>query len=75
MDPAELSAAKIRTNRLEEELSGEHGRRVNIDPGILTESNFILVTTKPFSHRIPLNHGIYGEVTLMYQKGAFRPQS
>lgn len=73
-DPQELSAIKLETNQIERELAGDGGRTANVDPGMLSQSNLVLATTKPFAHRIPLMHGIYGEVTLLYEKGDYRPQ-
>jgi hypothetical protein len=49
------------------------GRKVNIDPGYLAASKFILATGKDYSHRIYLGKGIYGDLTLIVQKGAFTP--
>ncbi|MFZ2448601.1 MAG: DUF4416 family protein [Syntrophobacteraceae bacterium] len=68
-----LPDIKLRTNELEEEFSLGGGRRVNIDPGILSEERFVLATGKNFTHRIYLREGIYADLTLMYQKGAYRP--
>lgn len=72
VDPANLAAIKTKTNRMEIELSGGEHRRVNLDPGILTQDSLMLATTKNRSHRIPLQDGIYGEVTLLYAHGAFQ---
>ena len=71
VDPAELSRIKILTNDLEERWSIDGKRRVNLDPGILDLNRLILATTKNVGHRIPLNDGIYGEVTLIYMKKDF----
>jgi hypothetical protein len=67
--PDRLAEIKRETNRLEETFVTGGGRRVNIDPGYLTQANLILASTKDFSHRIALAYGIYGEVTLIYKKG------
>jgi len=42
-------------------------RRVNIDPGWLTEYSLILVSSKNYAHRIPIEVGIYGEVELIFR--------
>ena len=47
-------------------------RRVNIDPGYISQSKLVLATTKDHSHRIYLGQGIFAEVTLRYYKGTFR---
>jgi len=72
--PDQLATIKLETNAIERELSADGSRSANIDPGMLSESRFILATAKRFSHRIPLAHGIYGEVTLIYEKKDYRPQ-
>ncbi len=72
--PDTLSAVKLSTNAREDLFLRASGRTVNLDPGLLCLSRFVLATTKEGSHRIPLSGGIYGEVTLMYEKGSFRPR-
>jgi hypothetical protein len=76
IDPSTLAQIKLKTNELEirfEDPSGEgQGRRINIDPGILSLSNFILATCKDRSHRIPLRDGIYAETTLLYKDKDFQ---
>jgi hypothetical protein len=48
-------------------------RTVNLDPGIMTLANLTLASTKDYAHRIYLRDGIYGEITLLYEKGQFKP--
>lgn len=72
INPQDLAAIKIKTNMLEREFANSNGRRINIDPGILSLDNFILATCKDRSHRIPLQDGVYGEVTLIYQDKDFQ---
>lgn len=67
-----LPDIKLRTNELEEEFAIDGKRRLNIDPGILSEERFVLATGKNFTHRIYLREGIYADLTLMFQKGAYR---
>ena len=47
-------------------------RQVNIDPGLLRPYQLALLSSKNFSHRLPLAEGVFGEVTLLYQKGRFQ---
>jgi hypothetical protein len=68
----ELPDIKLWTNRLEQEYALEGRRQVNIDPGYMARDKLVLATTKDFYHRLYLGKGIYGEVTLHFQKGAFR---
>ncbi len=67
-DPNQLAEAKHKSIGIENIYRDAQGRQVNLDPGILFLHNLILLSTKNFSHRIPLVRGIYAEVTLIYQK-------
>ncbi len=69
--PTRLSRIKNDTIELENKFKQGGKRKVNIDPGYMEESKFVLASTKNFSHRIYLNNRIYGEVTLRYEKGNF----
>jgi hypothetical protein len=75
--PDRLAAVKLQTNDLENELAREQvypePRPLNLDPGLLTLGKFMLATTKDQAHRIYLRDGIYAEVTLRFQAGAFEP--
>src|SRR5688572_21278999 len=79
ISPGDLAAVKLQTQRIEEEhRSSELGRsmrRVNVDPGYLDVAKVVLASTKSAGHRIYLNSGIYGEVTLLYSDGTFHPLS
>jgi len=72
IDRDELPAIKLWTNRLEQDYAADDRRKVNIDPGYITRDKLVLATTKDFFHRLYLGKGIYGEVTLHFQKGIFR---
>jgi hypothetical protein len=73
VDPGELPAAKRHTNHLELTLTKGERRQVNIDPGYVSLGKLVLASTKDHGHRLYLAQGIYGEVTLTYQRGRFRP--
>jgi hypothetical protein len=74
IDPGRLAHIKTSTNKIEEFFCRKNGtRRVNLDPGYITQSSLVLATTKAFGHRIYLGKGIFAEVTLRYQKGDFLP--
>ena len=73
IDQGDLAAIKIRTNELENIHSEDNKRRINLDPGYLTLSKLVLASTKNYAHRLYLGQGIYGEITLYFQKGAYRP--
>jgi len=70
LDPAALPSVKKFTNTLEDTFSlpseGPAKRRINLDPGYVTEAKVVLATTKDFSHRLYIGCGIYAEVTLRY---------
>ena len=77
VDPGILAECKHQTNRIERELSEKLGgalpRPVNLDPGIVEPSKLILASTKNFSHRIYIGQKMYAEVTLVFDKGSWRP--
>lgn len=67
--PEKLSGIKVRTNRLEVEIKQQFGsakRIVNLDPGYLTASALIMATAKDFSHRIPLQKGIFAHLEFLF---------
>jgi hypothetical protein len=72
-----LPAIKRHTNALEAELAGAgtypEPRPLNLDPGVLTLGKFLLATTKDQAHRVYLSNGIFAEVTLRFEAGAFGP--
>ncbi|MFC1770950.1 DUF4416 family protein [Candidatus Margulisiibacteriota bacterium] len=70
-DVEKTPQSKIITNDIEEKYSQDSKRQINLDPGILSLPNIILFSTKNFTHRIPLNNNIYGEVTLLVHKKKF----
>ncbi|RPJ33849.1 MAG: DUF4416 family protein [Planctomycetaceae bacterium] len=76
-DPGDLADIKHRTNALEQELAKSLAlpvpRPVNLDPGIIEPSKLVLATTKNYSHRIYIGKQMYAEVTLVYDKGVWRP--
>lgn len=71
--PDSLYKIKLITNRVEDIFRINNNRKVNLDPGIINQSHLILATTKDGSHRIPLKKGIFAEITLLFEKGTFRP--
>lgn len=68
-----LPGIKLKTNDIEASSSKNKRRVVNIDPGYISLENIILATTKGYAHRIYIGSGIYGDLTLMYNTGSFRP--
>ncbi|NOZ85779.1 MAG: DUF4416 family protein [Deltaproteobacteria bacterium] len=72
-EPDKLIDLKLATNRIEERLSLDGRRTVNIDPGNLELNRFSLATTKDAPHRLFLARGIYAELTLIFESGGFKP--
>jgi len=68
-----LVSIKHFTNQVETHHSEEGRRTVNLDPGYLLAERFVLATGKNYTHRILLGEGIYADLTLVYQDGAYRP--
>jgi hypothetical protein len=75
--PGNLAKIKLQTNKIEQKLARTLAiplpRPVNLDPGIIESSKLVLATTKNFSHRIYIGKKIYAEVTLIFDKGCWRP--
>ena len=75
VDPASLAERKLRAIAWEDEYrrqaSHPEPRPLNIDPGYLTEAKLVLASTKDRDHRIYLSQGIFAEVTLHFQRGAW----
>jgi hypothetical protein len=74
--PEDLAGIKRLTNDLEDRIAarGEWpvARPVNLDPGYIAPAKLVLASTKNHSHRLYLADGIYGEVTLLYARGAWQ---
>ena len=70
---SDLARIKLLTNEIELRYARDGKRSVNIDPGYLLYERFVLATGKNYSHRIYIGKGIYADLTLIYQKGAYRP--
>ncbi len=70
VDPAALADWKTATNVWENEIApaveGGPPRRLNLDPGYISQAKLVLATVKDRDHRIYLRDGIFAEVTLNY---------
>jgi hypothetical protein len=76
--PERIGEIKRATNELETRICDDlllppDQRAVNLDPGYVALSKLVLATTKDHAHRIYLQRGIYAEVTLRFEDGAWRP--
>ena len=77
VEPGKLAKVKHRTNKIEQKLARAPAiglaRPVNLDPGLIEPSKLVLATAKNYSHRIYIGKKMYAEVTLIYDKGKWRP--
>lgn len=69
-----LPDVKVMTNTLEKKYSDGDDRRVNLDPGYISNAKLILATTKNYSHRIYLGKGIFGDVHMQFHNGSYTAQ-
>lgn len=68
VDPSRLSEIKLRTNDIEAEFSRNGNRYVNLDPCLMSHGKFVMATTKNASFRVPLERGIYADLSLVYAR-------
>ena len=68
-----LLSTKLLSLEWEQNWSKNDLRRVNVDIGFLSLENFILSTTKNYSHRVFIGHNIFADLTYVFQKGEFEP--
>jgi len=76
VDLQDFARVKIWSNELETATaksdSGRLVRTIDLDPGYLEPSKLVLYSTKNFSHRVFVTDGIFGEVTMIYERGKFK---
>lgn len=66
-----LIKAKQLCMSIENELSRDGKRTINMDPGLISLEQLTLISTKPFSHRIYLGNNLYGDLTYLYQNNKY----
>jgi len=71
--PQDTVKVKLETNRIEGESLEDGNRKINIDPGYISLERLILVTGKNYTHRVYLSKGIFADLTLIFNRGSFRP--
>jgi hypothetical protein len=72
-NPGDLAHIKIECNVIEEQLTVDRHRKVNLDPGYMDYDKFVLASAKYNAHKIYLSNGIYADLTLRYEKGKYVP--
>lgn len=68
-----LITAKTWSMEKEREYAQGEKRSVNIDPGLLLLEQALLISTKPYSHRIYLSQNLYAELLYIFESGTYRP--
>lgn len=71
VSPERQAQIKLFTNDVEQKLSKDGKRKINLDPGLISHGRLMLATTKKTGFRIPLSNGIYTELTLFWARGAW----
>lgn len=67
-----LLSSKMTALDLERQHSQDSKRMINIDTGIISLENFVLATTKNYSHRIYIGQGIFADLTYEFNQGRYR---
>jgi hypothetical protein len=73
MSPDELVTVKIRCNQIEEDLSVDGKRTVNLDAGYLDHNKIILASAKEEGQKIYLGQGIYADLMGRFGAGHYQP--
>lgn len=67
-----LLRAKLWAQKQELTMAQNSQRMVNIDIGLFSLENFILATTKNYSHRVYIGENIFADLTYQFQNGKFQ---
>lgn len=70
-DPAELPAWKILTRDLENTMSRDGRRTVNLDPGYLDHGKLVLASFKEAPDKVYMGSGVWAHTCLRYRFGDF----
>lgn len=68
-----LSSAKHICNEIEDRLSGEKGRSVNLDIGYLDHNKIVLASFKGAGQKIYLTDGVWADMVARYRGGRYCP--
>lgn len=71
--PTFLVQMKIHCNQLEQQLSIEGKRAVNLDAGYLDHNKVVLASAKEAGQKIYLDRGIYADLAGRYKSGKYQP--
>lgn len=62
---------KLKTTAFEESHSASSGRRVNVDPMLLSLENLVIASSKNFPHRVYLGRGVFADLAFVRRKKGF----
>ena len=71
--PESLVDIKLKAIEIENRYLQNGRRRINIDPGYISLERLILATGKNYTHRVYLSKGIFADLTLVFNRGTFKP--
>ncbi|MFQ6092177.1 MAG: DUF4416 family protein [bacterium] len=71
--PNDIAQIKLQTNEIEDRLTFAGKRKVNLDPGYMDTCKAVLASAKYNGPKVYLDHGIWADLILYYEKGTFRP--
>ena len=69
--PGSLAQIKGDTNRIENQISIQGKRKVNIDSGYMDYDKIVLASAKYNGQKIYLNNGIWADLTMHFKSGQF----
>lgn len=69
---SELLKSKLLSLEWERKFAVQEKRTVNVDTGFLSLENFLLATTKNYSHRIFIGDDIFADLTFEFKHGKFQ---
>jgi len=72
-EATDIVQVKLDTAAIEEDLSGDGGRRVNIDPGYMDYYKIILASFKEGPQKVYLGRGVYADPILLFFEGEYGP--
>ncbi len=72
VEPASLVEAKWQAHGVEQALAVNERRTVNVDVGYLDLFKLVLASFKGRGNKLYLERGVWADMTLTYEKGAFK---
>jgi hypothetical protein len=64
-----LLSSKLLAMKWEKDFAVDENRMVNVDTGFLSLENFLLATTKNYSHRVYVGRDIFADLTFYFHQG------